>query len=446
MKTVLIFAHECAPYNRTGSTIGGQRPAQFAKHLINFGWRAIVICCDKETRRKGTKADLEKQYKNIINTIKNLAPNQPLIIPIASLPHDGLVDFLWYRMVKEKEDGTFKGKNRLSNIIRKPISLLKLAYGDYSQSWIPAAKKVAEIIASEIEIKICIGEHGPDAGLFLANWFSKKHNVPWIADFRDPVLQPHEGIKKIIYGKIISKLLQNCTCTINVTDYWSELDKNYFQLPAYCVTNGFDADEFNFPKVESSPIFSISYFGSIYNYQNIDLIFKALEVLKKSLNKEDLVSFKFIYRGLAYEQIKNLSKLYNVEEITDSLNYISKEEAKRIMMTSNHLLLLSVDPSKPQTIYYKKGFYPGKAFEYIGAQKPILCIPGDKGILETLIKETRTGVTIDSALGIANYLYADYCNWKNKAISPYLPNNEVVNSYSRKEQSRKLSIILNNII
>ena len=37
-RCVLVFAHECAPYNRAESMIGAQRPAQFAKYLPEFGW------------------------------------------------------------------------------------------------------------------------------------------------------------------------------------------------------------------------------------------------------------------------------------------------------------------------------------------------------------------------------------------------------------------------
>ena len=51
LKTVLLFAHECAPYHHAEGTIGAQRPAQFAAHLPEFGWRAIVVCCDGKRRR-----------------------------------------------------------------------------------------------------------------------------------------------------------------------------------------------------------------------------------------------------------------------------------------------------------------------------------------------------------------------------------------------------------
>ena len=43
LKTVLLFAHECAPYHHAERTIGAQRPAQFAEHLPEFGWRAIDV-------------------------------------------------------------------------------------------------------------------------------------------------------------------------------------------------------------------------------------------------------------------------------------------------------------------------------------------------------------------------------------------------------------------
>ena len=43
LRTALFFAYECAPHHRAESTMGAQRPAQFAKHLPEFGWRALVL-------------------------------------------------------------------------------------------------------------------------------------------------------------------------------------------------------------------------------------------------------------------------------------------------------------------------------------------------------------------------------------------------------------------
>src|SRR5690606_7239057 len=146
----------------------------------------------------------------------------PLIIPTPSLKHDGIIDKLWFSQVRtDQASGTFISGSRL-NPFRKILTLIKLFSGDYSQSWQPVALKVAEKIMSRHKVDICIGEHSPDAGIFLASAFSKKYKLPWVADFRDPILQPHNPVNQIIYKKIVKSLLHSCAATINVTPYWQK--------------------------------------------------------------------------------------------------------------------------------------------------------------------------------------------------------------------------------
>ncbi|HEY7547674.1 MAG TPA: hypothetical protein VID27_22440, partial [Blastocatellia bacterium] len=91
-KTALIFAHECAPYNRPESTVGAQRPAQFAKYLPDFGWRAIVICCDHKRRGIARAEDLTDIERDAKRAIEQADPRASIIIPTPSLRWDGLVD------------------------------------------------------------------------------------------------------------------------------------------------------------------------------------------------------------------------------------------------------------------------------------------------------------------------------------------------------------------
>jgi hypothetical protein len=35
---------------------------------------------------------------------------------------------------------------------------------------------------------------------------------------------------------------------------------------------------------------------------------------------------------------------------------------------------------------------PAKVFEYFGARRPILCVPGDGGVVERLLGEAEAGV------------------------------------------------------
>ena len=203
MPTLLIFAHECAPYNRPKSTIGAQRPAQFAKHLAAYGWRTIVVCCDNERRGLNNR----KQTLGIVREETRLAlaetpGDESIVIPTPSLASDGPRDFLWR--------ATFDGEKPLSNPMaataRRLLTEAKFTTGDWSQNWQPCARAAAEIVAGKVKIDMVLGEHGPDAGLFLARWFSDKFSVPWVADFRDPIAQGFSGVTRVLYARAAKRV------------------------------------------------------------------------------------------------------------------------------------------------------------------------------------------------------------------------------------------------
>jgi hypothetical protein len=180
-RTVLIFAHECAPYNRPESTAGAQRPAQFAKHLPEFGWRAIVVCCDGAARGTGRIEALGAIADQARRRVREAVPGSSIVVPTPSFPSHGLVDGLWRAAAP---------RGRAGSLARKALTVAKFPQGDYSYPWQPVARAVARAIANEVPIDACVGEHSPDAGLFLAKWYSRRFGVPWVADFRDPILQP----------------------------------------------------------------------------------------------------------------------------------------------------------------------------------------------------------------------------------------------------------------
>src|SRR5688572_26161503 len=120
LRTVLIFAHECAPYNRVESTIGAQRPAQFAKYLPEFGWRAIVICCDSRQRESAERADSESIAKQVRQTLRSAGPGDSVVIPTPSLKWDGWLD-RWWRAFRSNHNRT----NGAMAIGRKFLTMAK---------------------------------------------------------------------------------------------------------------------------------------------------------------------------------------------------------------------------------------------------------------------------------------------------------------------------------
>ncbi|MFN2399750.1 MAG: hypothetical protein ABR543_14105 [Gemmatimonadaceae bacterium] len=435
MRTVLIFTHECAPFHRPESTVGAQRPAQFAKYLPQFGWRALVICCDASRRGSGCEESLEQ---NVRAAAEHADPHESLIVPTASLAWNGVLDRSWRALLPRE------GRNsRTRDVLRKPLTTAKLFTGDYSQSWQPCARRAAKVIASSVQVHACVGEHSPDAGIFLARWFSHTYGVPWIADFRDPVLQPLNPVMRRVYTPIVRRLVSSAAALVNVTPYWSELDSRLFGRPVTTIPNGFDPEEFAHAKADVSEThFVIAYTGNIWAEMRPETFFAGLAELRGLLSIDDFRSVLFRYRGLSHERVAELAERAGVTEVVESKPFVPREQSLGILKGAQCLLLLSIADAPSRDIYLRRGIYPGKTFEYFGAQRPILCVPGDHGQLDALLTTTRTGVSLRTPREVAVHIAKLFAAWRNGTGQVYRPETTEVERYSRRALTGQLAHVL----
>ena len=111
-------------------------------------------------------------------------------------------------------------------------------------------------------------------------------------------------------------------------------------------------------------------------------------------------------------------------------------------------LLLITTPFPRDVVhpFYAKGMYPGKVFEYFGARRPILCVPGDDGILDDLIRTTRTGVSCETPEGVAIFLADAFAQWQKRGRVDYEPDERAVAEYSRAVQSGRMAELLGAVV
>ncbi len=444
LKTVLLFAHECAPYHHAEGTIGAQRPAQFAAHLPEFGWRAIVVCCDGKRRRVAGRGDREAVETEVAQRLAEADPETSLIVPTPSLTSDGAIDAAWTRLHQRADTGVLSAPRRMLTLAKYPL-------GDQSQPWQPCARWAAEVIARECAIDVCVGEHGPDAGLFLARWFHESHGVPWVADFRDPILRPFEGVLHNVYRPFARRLVATAEHVVNVTPYWAELDHDLFAVPTTCIPNGFDPAEFppDDPDKPDEPdgsdeTFTVSYTGNLVREQPIELALEAWAAFVSTLAPDERESVRLVYRGYSLDRVRRAAANLDLGATLDAGERIARDEALRLLQRSDLLLLFSVADSDQRSCLFH-GLYPGKVFEYFGARRPILCVPGDNGQLDALLEETRTGVIRTTLDDIAGFFTQAFAEWQRGGRVGYAPDEAAVARYKRHAQARVFASILDTV-
>lgn len=436
MKTVLIIAYECRPFNRPASNIGAQRAFQFAKWLPKYGWKAIVLCSEYDKRRSLTSVlnkEIEDQIENAIAQNKG---EQSIIIPLATPKKVGFWDSIWMNQFIKTSSGAFEPKKDGNKWVRKLATLIKLFKGDYSADFQEVGKIALSYLVNTHKIDAIISEHGPDAGLHLASWANGKFKIPWVADFRDPYLQPFEGAQKLFAGIAIKNLIKSASCTINVNEHISELDHQVYKLPAYTITNGYDPEEVLLIPEMNKQLETLIFFypGQIYlPYQEAEPFFEFLSILK-SAN----CNFKFIYCGVSETYVKQMAAKYNLESFVEVYGLLPKEKVNSFYHQADVLPIFSMQ--KLDNIYYSQGLLPGKFLEYLGIKKPVLNITNLNSMLEKTMVSLEMPLLFNNPQLAANF-FLDRSNDQIRAIKT----SKNIDQFSRPYQAGQLAEILNSL-
>jgi len=447
LKTVLVLAYEHAPFNRPGSTIGAQRTYQFAKHLPRFGWKCIVLCCDFKTRYSlDPRSDWKRQVDVAVGSLlgEEQLQQEMLAIPLPSLKYGGLFDKLWHRaVVMDPVRGTFSPRPGVFNgVIRLLATCFKFFTGDHSESWQPVATRAAEHVIHKTKVDAVLAEHGPDASLYVAHRLAKQLPIPWVADFRDPALQAFPPLLRGLMRWHLRRILKSCRLVINVNPFWVECDRADFNKEVRLIPNGFDEDEFVFnPQVVRNESFRIGAYGNISFPGDVDLLFRALKVLR--LRKR---AVQFFYFGNLAALFRRKANEYGLHEAVHIYDPMPRAEVLARVGELNAVVLFSSAPHLNTDPYLMHGYYPAKVFEVFGLRKSFAVVPGDQGLLNELALRSGYGVVTETDTALVETIER-WIDQYNETGRVTLPVDEVfIQQFSRKVQAGALAKALFSIL
>jgi glycosyltransferase involved in cell wall biosynthesis len=244
----------------------------------------------------------------------------------------------------------------------------------------------------------------------------------------------------------VRSVLQSASMIVNVTPFWSELDAQMFNRPVATIPNGFDEEEFPSARPERNERFTIVNVGNLWPEMRPETFFEALTLLRSCLGDERFTrTLRFVYRGLAHERMNALAHAADVSKVVDIGPFVPRSEALRLLCQADALLLFSMPPSVRDP-YLKRGVYPGKVFEYFGAKRPILCVPGDGAQLDELLVRTGTGTVCATSEEVSSWLAGRIKQWESHTTAPYSPVQSERASYSRVALAAQLGALLDAAI
>lgn len=423
MKKVLIISKN---HNEKESS-GSNRIRGLSKYLSIFGWEPFVLTIDIETSEEFPYKVYKTDYYNRIDEWKKrlgMNANSSVKNQIKSIKYEK--------------------NNRYFQFLFTAWQDIFCYPDEYKKGWYSNAINEGNKIIEENAIDVILSSSPPPTCHIIALKLSQKHNLPWIADYRDLWTQyhyyPYSSIRRFIDTKLERRLLSNTTAVTVVSEFFTqELKKFIFNKKIYTIENGFDPLISN-KSEELSNKFNIVYTGSLYQgKRDPEKFFIALKELIEE-KKIDAKKLRIDFYGNNQDFLIKDIKKYNLAEHVILHGPVSKEECIKHQKKAQVLLLQTMNDPRDA------GVIPGKLFDYFAAQRPILSVGYKDSIIKKILTKTMAGVHVSEVSEIKSLieqLYKEYIYQKNISYNGI---ESEINRYSHKQMALKMVKVLNEIV
>lgn len=308
--------------------------------------------------------------------------------------------------------------------------------------WVKPSVAYLSKYISENGIDTIITTGPPHSLHLIAMELKNQLGVKWIADFRDPwtTIGYHKELKlgpaaEKKHKELEAEVLTTAD-TILVT---SPTTKKEFEAltakPIEVITNGYDVE--NVDKQPLDDKFTLAHIGSFLSERNPRILWKALAELIKD-NKQFKERFQLKLIGAVSQEVLNAITEFKLEPYLNNLGYVPHAEAVAQQRKSQVLLLVEINSEETKCII------PGKLFEYMASERPIIAIGPEGADFAAIIQSTNTGVftTYEEKERLKDAIL-DYFNL-------YLQGNLKANAiglqqYSRKKLTEQLAGLINRL-
>ena len=401
---------------------GVQRWLKFVKYLPDFDIQPIVLTVNPEQAEypvldPSLEADIDPDLKVYRTNCKGVYDLYKKFAGVKTAPYSGFAN-------EHKPSLTQK----IARFIRGNFFL-----PDARRGWIKYAFEEAGKIIEKYGIETIITTGPPHSTHLTGLKIKKKYRVKWIADFRDPwtnIFYNKELFQTRWAKKINQRLEQS---VLDACDYLliASVDKEKLSIDPQKVTflpNGFDTIDFETKKPAFSETFTICYTGTIAGSYPTASLLKVFESLKDC-------RYKLLFVGKVVDNVKK-DFCENLGNSVEFIDFVPHSEAINFM-TSSDLLLLIIPNTEDN-----KFIIPGKVFEYLATGKPILIIGPANCKAAQITLQANAGAVFDDddTQGITDFILQQY-EKRQKGI-PSTPNWEIIEQYSRKKLTKKLTEII----
>ncbi|MDQ5929305.1 MAG: hypothetical protein QG594_1083, partial [Bacteroidota bacterium] len=281
---------------------------------------------------------------------------------------------------------------------------------------------------------------GPPHSLHLIGLELKhKLNLNWLADFRDPwtTIGYHKSLKLSSFAaqkhKKLESLVLNTADTIIVTSKTTKVEFEALTTkPIAVITNGYDVEPVGHQVLDTK--FSLAHIGSFLSDRNPKILWEVLvELLSEIPDFKSHLELKLM--GAVSQEVLETIAAFGLTEYLNNLGYVSHKEAVEHQKKSQVLLLIEINSEDTKSII------PGKLFEYMVSNRPIVAIGPKESDFAEIITSTNTGVFFEYTE--KEKLKKVLIDFYNQFLNGQLQSNGVgLQKFSRKNLTKELVNLL----
>ena len=424
-KKILIISYYWPPAGGPGV----QRWLKFVKYLPDFGIEPHVYVPKNPTY---PLLD-EKLVADVFDKV--IIIKKPIFEPY------GLAGLFSKKKTKKISSGIIPNKKKQSWVEKMLIWVRgNLFIPDARLFWIRPSVQFLSNYIQEHQIETVITTGPPHSLHLIGMELKNRHKINWITDFRDPwtTIGYHDKLQLSNWAakkhKQLEKQVLNSCDQIIVT---SPTTKTEFEAitskPISVITNGYDLEQISKKPLDEK--FTLAHIGSFLSERNPRILWKALaELVKENKAFSEKLELKLI--GAVSDSVLETIKEFKLERFVNHFGYVSHEVALQEQRCSQVLLLIEIDSEQTNCII------PGKLFEYLVSERPIVAIGPEKADFASIIKETNTGTffTYEEKDALKTQLLQYFEAFQSQSLQVHAVG---LQKYSRRALTKELATILN---
>lgn len=355
MKRLLLIAYHFPPEPAAGAL----RPGYLARYLRDFGWETTVL-----TRPLGD-------------------PGFPSERIESGLP----VSPIETRMRASMDERGAKPHSPIRSMLRSVKETL--LFPDRAAPWIPGALRAADEAARKRPFDAILSTAMPASVHVIAWILSRRYNIPWIADYRDPwqnnIYYPRGFMRARLDPMIERYLLRRASRITTISEPIAQgLRELHCRNDVEVISNAYDPAEWSSLHDVKPSRFSLCYTGTMYDgKRSPDLLFGALASLRNAGDSAANVEVNFYGHGS--DNVRVSADKFGVTDIVTQHGMVPRPQAMRAQRESAALLIFFAMDGAAST---EMG---SKFLEYIGARRPIIAFGPADSVMRPFLERYELG-------------------------------------------------------